>query len=408
MTVPESAPKEPENQPGKRPDVRPIRVCFQQPALPAYRVPVFAELAKRPGISVEVLFSDKAKLPNVAAEGFEARQVPERFLLKRPREVRWVSAQFEAVDPARADVAVLEHNSGVPSLLPAIRRAKKRGVGVVLWGHGYSVRDTKWSRRLRNWIGRKADAIVLYNHPARERLIEEGLDPERLFVALNALDQSPIQAAREQWLADPERLAAFKREHGLDRGPVVLFVSRLYAQNRMDLLLHAAARLSDRCPDLVVALVGDGDQREHLLELARKLGIADRVVMPGAIYGEEQLAPWFLSATAFCYPDFIGLSVLHALGYGVPVVTNQNLWDHPPEAWVLEHERNSLLVDLGEPGSLADAIARLVEDPAAARAMGEAGRQTVLERCTVENMVDGHEAAIRFASQQARNRQKAR
>ncbi|MFI4881552.1 MAG: glycosyltransferase, partial [Phycisphaerales bacterium JB064] len=214
-----------------------IRACFQQPALPAYRIPVFAELARRPGISVEVLFSDKAKLPNVAAEGFEARQVSEKTLLKWPREVRWVSAQMEAVDPARADVAVLEYNSGVPSLLPAIRRARKNGVGTVVWGHGYSVRDSKWSRKLRNWLGSKADAVVLYNHEARQRMIDEGFDARKIFVALNALDQGPIQAAREKWLADPDALAAFQREHGLDRGPVVLFVSRLYAQNRMDLLL---------------------------------------------------------------------------------------------------------------------------------------------------------------------------
>lgn len=381
-----------------------IRVCFQQPALPAYRIPVFAELARRPGMSVEVLFSDKAKLPNVAAEGFAAHQVAERTLLKWPREVRWVTAQMRATDPARADVAVLEYNSGVPSVLPAIRKANKRGVGVVLWGHGYSVRDTPLSRKLRNWLGTKADAVVLYNHEARQRMIDEGFDASKLFVALNALDQGPIQAAREKWLADPEALAEFQKQHGLDRGPVVLFVSRLYAQNRMDLLLHAAARLTDTHPDLTVAIVGDGDQREHLRELAAKLGIQGRVVMPGAIYGEDKLAPWFLSATAFCYPDFIGLSVLHALGYGLPVVTNQNMWAHPPEAQCLRHDENALLVDLAEPGSLAAALARLIDEPDLAARMGQAGRQMVLQKHTVANMVDGHDAAIRHACGAARGR----
>ncbi len=381
-----------------------IRVCFQQPALPAYRVPVFAELARRPGISVEVLFSDKAKLPNVQAEGFHARQVAERVLLKRPREVRWVTAQYEAVDPANADVAVLEHNAGVPSLVPAIRRAKRHGVGVVVWGHGYSVRESKWPRKLRNWIAKQADAVVLYNHQARERLVDEGFDPERLFVALNALDQGPIQDAREAWLGDEQRLAAFQREHGLDGRPVVLFVSRLYAGNGMDLLLHAASRLKDTHPDLVVAIVGDGPERANLQELARKLDIADRVRMPGAVYGEGDLAPWFVSSRVFCYPKSIGLSVLHAFGYGLPVVTNREMWTHPPEVWAIEDGVNGLLVDLGEPGSLADAIARLVDDPARACEMGEAGRRLVLERYTVANMVDGHEAAIRYAHRKARER----
>ena len=382
-----------------------IRVCVQQPALPAYRIPVFAELARRPGLDVEVLFSDRAKLPNVEAEGFAARAVAERKLLAWPREVRWVGAQFQAVDPERADVAVLEHNSAVPSLYPAIRKGKRAGVGVVVWGHGYSVRERSLSRRLRNWLGAQADAVVLYNHEARDRLVDEGLDPNKLFVALNALDQAPIQAAREKWLGDPKALAEFQRQHGLDRGPVVLFVSRLYASNRMDLLLHAASRLSESHPDLVLAIVGEGEQREHLAQLAAKLGIQDRLVMPGAIYGEEQLAPWFLSASVFGYPDLIGLSALHALGYGLPVVTSGDMWHHPPEARCLVHEENALLVDLGEPGSIADALARLIDDPDMAVRMGEAGRQMVLEKHTVANMVDGHEAAIRYAHAAAQARQ---
>lgn len=384
-----------------------IRVCIQQPALPAYRVPVFAELARRPGISVEVLYYVQAKLPNVDAHGFTAKPVPVRRLLRKPREVRWVPAQFDAVDPARADVAVFEHNTGVVSLLPAMRRARRNGVGVVLWGHGYSVRETKWTRRVRNWFGRQADAVLLYNSEARDRLIEEGMDPQRLFVALNSLDQGPIQKARERWLADPEGLARFRAEHGLE-GPVVLFVSRLYVQNRMDLLLHAAARLKDSHPDLVVAIVGDGEERENLKGLAERLGIADRVRMPGAVYGEEDLAPWFLSSRVFCYPDFIGLSVLHAFGYGLPVVTNREMWAHPPEAQSIVNEENGLLVDLGEPGSLAGAIARLVDDPELAREMGEAGRRLVLERYTIPKMVDGHEAAIRYAHHKARERAQIR
>lgn len=400
MTEPKPATSQPENTL--------IRVCFQQPALPAYRVPVFAELARRPGISVEVLFSDKAKLPNAGAEGFAARQVGERRLLKWPREIRWVSAQLEAVNPTRADVAVLEFNSGVPSLVPAIRRAKKNGVGVVVWGHGYSVRDNKASRALRNWIGRQADAVVLYDEHAREKMIEEGFPADHLFVAANALDQSPIQRARERWLADKEGLAAFKREHGLDRGPVILFVSRLVESNRTDLLLHAAARLADTHPDLVIAIVGDGPTREHLQNLAARLGLKDRVRMPGAVYGEDALAPWFLSARAFCYPAFMGLSALHAMGYGLPVVTDRNMDRHGPEARAVVDGKTGLLVDLGEPGSLSDAISRLLDNPELAAEMGEAGRAKVLAEHSISRMVDGHEAAIRFALAAARSRRKSR
>lgn len=394
--------------PPPTPTTEPIRVVIQQPALPAYRVPVFAELARRPGIDLEVLFSARAKLPNVDAQGFRAVPVHERTLLSWPREVRWVTAQMQAVDPARADVAVLEYNSGLPTLFPAIRKARRHGVGVVVWGHGYSIRDTKAARALRNWLGSKADAVLLYSHEARERMIQEGLDPARLFVALNALDQVPIQAAREKWLADPERLAAFQKQNGLDSCPVVLFVSRLYARNRADLLLHAASRLSKSHPDLRVAIIGDGEHRGELEQLAARLGIRDRVSMPGAIFGEDDVAPWFLSSKVFAYPDYMGLSALHAMGYGLPVVTSEDMTRHGPEAIAVSHEQTGLLIDLSEPGSLADAIARLIDEPGLAERLGAAGREEVLQHRTIQTMVDGYEAAIRYARRQALERGKSR
>lgn len=382
----------------------PIRVRIQQPALPAYRVPVFAELARRPGLSVEVLFPSRAKLPNVDARGFKASQVPERRLLRWPREVRWVPAQFMAADPTHADVAVLEYNSGVPSLVPAIRKARRRGVGVVVWGHGYSVRDTGPSRRLRNWIGRQADAVLLYHHEARERLIAEGMDPERLFVALNALDQAPIRAARDHWLARPDDLARFRQQHGLAGGKVVLFVSRLTGANRTDLLIHAAANLVEEHPDLVVAIVGDGEQKAELEALAHRLGIGARVRFPGAIYGEEALAPWFLSASAFCYPSFMGLSVLHAFGYGLPVVTSGDMSRHGPEARAVVDGSNGLLVDLGQPASLALALGRVLTDAPLWSSLARGALATARERYTLANMVDGYEAAVRYAKNRAKRR----
>jgi hypothetical protein len=51
-------------------DARALRVVIQQPALPAYRVAVFRELAARPGIKLSVVHGRQANLPNAAAEGF--------------------------------------------------------------------------------------------------------------------------------------------------------------------------------------------------------------------------------------------------------------------------------------------------------------------------------------------------
>ena len=58
-----------------------------------------------------------------------------------------------------------------------------------------------------------------------------------------------------------------------------------------------------------------------LQSIAEELDVEQYVRWLGSIYDEAQLAPWFLTADAFVYPGAIGLSVLHAMGYGLPVVT---------------------------------------------------------------------------------------
>ena len=222
--------------------------------------------------------------------------------------------------------------------------------------------------------------------------------PGRIFVALNALDQAPIQAARERWLADPERLERFRREHRLDAGPRVLFVSRLGPANRLDLLVDAAASLQGRHPGLQLLIVGNGnEERQRLEALAQERGFSDRVRFLGAVYGEDELAPWFLSADVFCYPANVGLSLLHAFGYGLPAVTADDLAAQNPEIEALRDGENGLLYHADDANALADALDALFQDDPRRRAMGDAARRTVLNEFSLPRMVDGMEAALRYA-----------
>ncbi|MHC4989915.1 MAG: glycosyltransferase [Planctomycetota bacterium] len=376
-----------------------IRVVLQQPALPAYRVPVFAELARRPGLQLQVVHGELPRLPTAPARGFEAMLVPARRLPLPVRPITWHQPQLTFADRRHTDVLVMSWNVNCASLVPALLRARRQGVGTVLWGHGYSKSETTWRRRTRMQVARLATALLLYDHATARRIVEEGEDPRRVFVALNTRDLTPVVAARERWSATPARLEAFRHAQAIEDGPVVLFVSRLDSTNRLDLLLQAAQRLSGSHPGLTVLVVGKGPTREPLEEMATSLGIADRVRFLGPIYDELQLAPWFLSADVFCYPNNVGLSLIHAFAYGLPVVTTDRVAG--PEIEALEDGVNGLLYEHGDAGSLATAIGRIIDDPVLAETMSAAARRTVHERFTVENMVDGMEAAIRFAAAEA-------
>jgi glycosyltransferase involved in cell wall biosynthesis len=389
------------------PPQSPIRLVIQQPALPRYRVPVFRELARRPGIRLTLFWGDHPTAPkerDVTPDGFRGSFVPMRQLPLGREVVLWHQPQWQYASRRDADVLLLSWDVHYASLVPALLRARANGVPTILWGHGYS----KTGSRLRSWprdkVAELATALLFYNYTTAQRFAERGWDARRVFVAPNALDPAPVWRAKRHWLADPARLEAFKWEHDLLRGPVVLFVSRLDRERRVDLLLEAVRRLAATYPSIRLVLIGKGPHGDALRRQVDSMGLAQHIRFVGAVYDEMKLAPWFLSADAFCFPNNVGLSLLHAFAYGLPVVTSNNVEAHGPEAEALVHGENGLLYEDGDAGSLAGALRTLFEDRDAAARMSRRAAETVEKKYNLMTMVDGMESAVRYCADQSARR----
>ena len=268
--------------------------------------------------------------------------------------------------------------------------ARARRVPIILWGHGYSQRPHPLTDAARNACGRFADGVLLYTRSVAAQLIADGVFPaERVFIAQNALDQAPIQAARQHWLSRPQELEKFREEHGIDPAQTVVFISRLETGNHIELLLQATRIMCQTRPQLKTIIVGDGSHRHQLEQLAHSLGIGDRVIFTGALYDETLIAPWMMSSSVFCYPANIGLSLLHAFGYGVPVVTTNNSLAQNPEFEALIDGSNGLLYRDGDLQDMVRRCTQLLDDTSLQRKLSVNALDTVLERYSMENMVKG-------------------
>ena len=374
-----------------------IRVFLQQPALPKYRVPVFRALAARDGIDLELIYDKTDDLTNVEPDGFKGSFIPSRRFSFAGRTVHWHSAMFDGASKKRADVLILSWNLNYLSLIPAILKARRNGVGTVLWGHGYTKVDRWYRRWPRERVTALADALLFYNHTHADAFKAAGTDPAKVFVAQNALDGTPIAAARDAWLAKPNELAAFQRDNDLAGREIVLFVSRLTEKARLDVLIDAVPHLLKQRPNALVALIGGGDITPWKRR-ADALGIANAVRFVGPIYDESKLAPWFLSSGVFCYPSGVGLSILHGFNYGLPIVTDDNYALHNPEIEAMRPGENGLLYRYEDAGDLAEKLAMLLGDVSVHRAMSAAALATARDRFNLQTMVDGFEAAIRYAA----------
>jgi glycosyltransferase involved in cell wall biosynthesis len=172
------------------------------------------------------------------------------------------------------------------------------------------------------------------------------------------------------------------------RPPRIGVVGRLQRWKRVELALAALPALLREFPGARLEIIGGADPRfdaDYPAELearARELGVRDAVELTGHVgdAGARIAALDVLVHTAREEP--FGLVLVEALARGVPVVAP----DGGGAAEIVRDGEDGLLVDVGDPGALAAALAALLRDPARRAAMAAAGPPRMAERFDVERM----------------------
>ncbi|HMP80190.1 MAG TPA: glycosyltransferase family 4 protein, partial [Pirellulaceae bacterium] len=307
--------------------------------------------------------------------------------------------QWRFASRRHCDVIIQTWNARYVALWPGLARARFSRLGTILWGHGYSKRGNGVNHTVRAGLSRWATALLFYNYQTRERYIEQGFDPSRLFVALNTLDRSEMKAAQTYWQSNPDLLARWRNDQHIANRRVALYVSRLDPNNRLDWLIEALPQVVRQVPEALVVIVGGGESQyiESLRATAVRLGVSDSVRFVGPVYDERDLAPWFLSARLFCYPTNIGLSLIHSLIYGLPVITGRDRSRHNPEIEAFTAGVNGLDFADGDIAELAEQLVSCLSNDALRDRLAAGAAASVAERFTLSEMVDGMEAAIRYA-----------
>jgi glycosyltransferase involved in cell wall biosynthesis len=178
---------------------------------------------------------------------------------------------------------------------------------------------------------------------------------------------------------DQARPAAIER-----RPQLVGTIGRLEPQKGVDVLIRALAEVEGA----TLLVVGDGSERGRLEELARSVGVAERVEWKG---WSDDPRSHLATLDVFVLPsrnEGFPLAVLEALLAGTAVVAS----DVGSVADVVREGETGLLVPREDPAALAAAIRNLLAHPALARRLGAEGRRVVLDHFTANHMARAFES----------------
>jgi len=172
--------------------------------------------------------------------------------------------------------------------------------------------------------------------------------------------------------------AGLRERLGIGARPLLVAVSALTAEKRVDVLLAAAALLGDARP--VLAVAGEGPERPALESRARALALDVRWL--GHVPPDD-LPGWYNAATAFvhaCPVEAFGLAIAEAMACARPVVVVDG-------GGVSEVVGDAgVLVAAPDPVLFAAALRGLLGDPARRRALGEAARRRAEQRFSLERL----------------------
>lgn len=254
--------------------------------------------------------------------------------------------------------------------------ARLTGKRVLFWSHGWTKPPRGVRSLTRNLFYRLANDLLLYGRWAKAIAIEQGFDPARVHVVSNSLDTEAQRRALEA--IPPGRPAEVRRElFGEDRTPVLCCTTRLTRLRRLDMLLDAVARLRDRGRTANVAIIGDGPERANLEAHARQLGL--KVAFLGACYDEGRIGEVLLASNACVAPGQVGLTAMHALAFGVPVISHGDPSKQMPEFESIVPGSTGSLFEEGSVDSLATAIEPWIRTSTIEPATREACR-TMIDR----------------------------
>lgn len=313
---------------------RPL-VALQQVCIPHYRRRLYETLGADPRLRFQVLADPCADIPFLPLAEAPRRcefHAATQYLIRLPfgLSLSWQPAALRAMVRNNPDVVVAQ---GSPYDLTAWMltiAGRVLGLPVLLWTHGLQGEESGLKWTVRSLLYRLSRGLLLYGDHAKQLLISKGVAADRLHVIYNSLDDAVQSAVSERITSeDCER---FRRSLGIETEErLICFTGRLQPVKRLPWLLQALNIVVRQGKNVHLALVGDGSERPLLESLARELELDQLVHCLGATYDEFRLGIVLSSSDLVVVPSGAGLSVMHALAYGTPVLLHDKVEEHFPE-----------------------------------------------------------------------------
>ncbi|GIV17801.1 MAG: hypothetical protein KatS3mg022_3236 [Armatimonadota bacterium] len=253
---------------------------------------------------------------------------------------------------------------------------------------GWTAKD--WKTRLFEWLDKRTlhrhSAVGVVSPVQRSEVIRYGVNTEKVFFLPTALDVSALPTAYSR--AEMKNML-----QSYQSGYLVGYVGRLSVEKGGRFLLESMPSVLQQMKDVLLLMVGEGDQRAALQAQAQTLGIQEAVLFLGERADARQIIGALDLLVLPSRTEGLPNVILEAFAYKTPVVATAV--GGVPE--LVKNGETGWLVPPRNPYALAQAIVEALSNPEEARRRAENAYRHLLQHFTVEKQVDAWEQALHAA-----------
>lgn len=235
-------------------------------------------------------------------------------------------------------------------LLIYCRIVKKK---TYLWTHGWYGKEGRAKSFIKKIFFSMSTKVLLYGNYARDLMISEGFNQNKLSVIYNSLNYD------EQKSIKPSKKSILKSHFG-NNNFTLIYIGRVQKIKKVDYILKAIDFLR-RNHEIILncVIIGQSTDENEINELITKLQLDSQVWMYGPCFDECEIADLFHDSDLCISPGNVGLTAIHSLTYGVPVLTHNNYAFQMPEFEAIEEGVSGGFFEYDDLVSLSNAILKL-------------------------------------------------
>lgn len=322
-----------------------INVVLQYLSLPDYRRSLFSELSEDQRINFEIVCGKSSPylfLKNYTpTENTKVTYIQNKYFKIGKTTLTWQRNVLKTILNRKPNCAImLGVDPTIISNFPLFIYLKLIGVKILWWSHGTLGHQGLLGKLFRIFFYRLSDGILLYNGDGFKRLINCNIDRKKLFVVNNCINDE-----------------SYKKPliNSIDKKIKIIFSGRLETRKKLELLIKAIKIFKERKILVELDIIGSGPSQSLLKTLVYDNNLEKEVTFHGALYGKD--ADMLISnANVGVIPGDAGLSVIHYMARGIPVITNNNLKGHGPEVSAIYNGKNGYFFEDNNPNDLVDKI----------------------------------------------------